>query len=92
MRTAGSGILLLNDELEKLKSEYPDYLERIERISAYVASTGKSYKSHYATIRNWAKREQEQNRNHPEYFQKQSTASMLDESYAMMAEWGKKDD
>lgn len=48
-------VLLTDDELEKLKDEYPDYESRIERLSSYVASTGKSYKSHYATIRNWAR-------------------------------------
>ena len=50
-------VLLTDDELEKLKSEYPDLEERIERLSSYVASTGKSYKSHYATIRNWARKD-----------------------------------
>jgi predicted phage replisome organizer len=52
-------VLLTDDELEKLKKEYPDYMERIERLSSYVASTGKSYKSHYATIRNWARKDAE---------------------------------
>lgn len=53
-------VLLTDDELEKLKAEYFDYKERIERLSSYVASTGKSYKSHYATIRNWARKDKEQ--------------------------------
>lgn len=48
-------VLLTDEELEKLKNEYPDYLDRIERLSSYVESTGKKYKSHYATIRNWAR-------------------------------------
>ena len=48
-------VLLTDEELEKLKEEYPDYLDRIERLSSYVESTGKKYKSHYATIRNWAR-------------------------------------
>lgn len=52
-------VLLSDDELEKLKAEYPDIKERIERLSSYVASTGKSYKSHYATIRNWARKDAE---------------------------------
>lgn len=52
-----NNVLLTDDELEKLKAEYPDYQERIERLSSYVASTGKSYKSHYATIRNWARKD-----------------------------------
>lgn len=52
-------VLLTNDELSKLKEEFPeDYEKRIENLSSYIASTGKRYKSHYATIRNWAKKEQ----------------------------------
>lgn len=50
-----NNVLLTDDELEKLKAEFPDWENRIERLSSYVASTGKSYKSHYATIRNWAR-------------------------------------
>ena len=50
---------MTDDELEKLKAEYPDYKERIERLSSYIASSGKSYKSHYATIRNWARTDTE---------------------------------
>lgn len=52
-----NNVLLTDDELDKLKSEFPDWAERIERLSSYVASTGKSYKSHYVTIRNWARRD-----------------------------------
>lgn len=55
-------VLLTDDELAKLKAEYPDWQERIERLSSYVASTGKAYKSHYATIRNWARKDQRQGR------------------------------
>ena len=51
-------VLLSDDEIEKLKNEFPnDYLERIERCSAYCASTGKSYKNYLATIRNWARKD-----------------------------------
>ena len=53
-----NNVLLTDDELENLKAEYPDWAERIERLSSYVASTGKAYKSHYATIRNWARKDQ----------------------------------
>lgn len=52
-------VLLTDSELEKLKTEFPDWEERIERLSAYVASTGKRYKSHYATIRNWASKDKQ---------------------------------
>lgn len=59
-------VLLTDEELDKLREEYPDYEERIERLSSYVASTGKSYKSHYATIRNWARKDQERKQNQPQ--------------------------
>lgn len=52
-------VLLTDDELQKLKTEYSDYQQRIENLSSYVASTGKRYKSHYATIRNWARKDAE---------------------------------
>ena len=52
-------VLLTDDELQKLKTEYSDYEQRIENLSSYVASTGKRYKSHYATIRNWARKDAE---------------------------------
>lgn len=51
-----SNVLLTDQDLEKLKAEFPeDWRERIERLSCYMASTGKSYKNHLATIRNWAR-------------------------------------
>ena len=46
--------------MEKLKSEFPDWQARIERLSSYMASTGKSYKNHLATIRNWARKDAEE--------------------------------
>ena len=51
-------VLLTDEELDKLKELFPtDLQERIERLSEYIASTGKKYKSHYATIRAWANRD-----------------------------------
>ena len=51
-------VLLSDEELEKLKSEFPnDWQERIERVSEYVASTGKSYKNFLAVIRSWARKD-----------------------------------
>lgn len=53
-------VLLSDTDLEKLQEEYPsDYEQRIESLSAYIASTGKTYKNHLATIRNWARMEKE---------------------------------
>lgn len=54
-------VLLTDEEYQKLQTEFPhDYTERIERLSEYIASTGKKYKSHLATIRSWARRDQKQ--------------------------------
>ena len=51
-------VLLTDEKYAKLQAEYPtDYSERIERLSEYIASTGKSYKSHLATIRSWARKD-----------------------------------
>lgn len=53
-------VLLSDEEYQKLITEFPtDYDQRIERLSGYIASTGKTYKNHLATIRNWAKRDGE---------------------------------
>ena len=68
-----SNVLLSDTDLAKLKAEFPnDWQKRIERLSAYMASTGKSYKNHLATIRNWAKRDSEErnkraSRNEPKW-------------------------
>ena len=41
-----------------MKEEFPtDHSERIERLSEYIASTGKKYKNHLATIRAWSRKE-----------------------------------
>lgn len=54
-------VLLTDEDFDKLRDEFPsDWGDRIERLSEYMASTGKSYKNHLATIRNWAKRDKPQ--------------------------------
>lgn len=58
-----NNVLLTDEELEKLKTEFPDWKERIERLSSYIAQSGKSYKSHLATIRNWARKDKESGSN-----------------------------
>lgn len=58
-----SNVLLTDEELDKLKAEYPgDWQARINKLSEYIASTGKAYKSHYATIRSWARKDMEETR------------------------------
>lgn len=53
-------VLLTDEDMNKLKSEFPDdWQSRIERLSEYIASSGKTYKNHLATIRAWAKKDKE---------------------------------
>ena len=48
-------VILTDTELSELKAELPDKWEYyIDRLSGYIASTGKKYKNHAATIRRWA--------------------------------------
>lgn len=53
-----SNVLLSDEDLKKVKAEFPDdWAERIERLSEYIASTGKTYKNHLATIRSWSRKD-----------------------------------
>ena len=63
-----NNVLLSDEDMEKLKTEFPnDYNSRIDNLSMYIASSGKSYKNHLATIRNWARKEKpkQQTNNNP---------------------------
>ena len=56
---AYQNVRLSDEEYGKLKAEFPaDYSQRVERLSEYIASTGKRYKNHLATIRSWARRDE----------------------------------
>lgn len=51
-------VLLSDEQMEKLKNEFPtDYKERIENVSEYCKSKGKTYSDYLATIRSWARRD-----------------------------------
>lgn len=52
-------VLLTDDELQKLAEEIPNYEEYIEKLSHYIESKGKKYKSHYATILMWNRKDRE---------------------------------
>lgn len=65
---AYSNVLLSDSEYSKLQQEFPgDYADRIERLSEYIASTGKSYKCHLATIRSWARKDGTKTGSMPSY-------------------------
>ena len=53
-----NNVRLKEEEFERLKDKYPQFYEKyIEDLSLYLASTGKKYKSHNATIQNWIRRD-----------------------------------
>lgn len=91
-------VLLTDEDYAKLKAEFPtEYETLIERLSAYMASTGRAYKNHLATMRNWARRDLEkgvarsspipQAREAPPVYRQQTKAEELDDFYHMAAEW-----
>lgn len=56
-------VLLSDSDMEKLQAEFPtDWEERIENLSNYMESKGRTYKNHLATIRNWARKDREEKR------------------------------
>lgn len=52
-------VYLTEEQLQSLKTEYSDYLMKIERLSEYMASSGKTYENHFATLCMWAKEDAE---------------------------------
>lgn len=49
-------VSITDEQYKKLQAEYPSqYQQYIDRLSEYMASSGKAYKNHYATIRAWIK-------------------------------------
>ncbi len=47
-------VILTDAEITELKTDLPTYQAYIEKLSAYMASSGKRYQNHAATIRRWA--------------------------------------
>lgn len=53
-------VKLNQHEMDKLIKRFPsDYMTRIERLSEYMASKGKRYKNHYATILAWDRKDKQ---------------------------------
>ena len=49
-------VFLTDDEFDRLKREFPsDYMRRIERLSEYMATTGKRYDNHLSTMERWSR-------------------------------------
>lgn len=56
-------VLLTEEEYEKIKDKNME--QYIDKLSIYIESKGNKYKSHYATILNWSRKEKEQKDNRP---------------------------
>jgi len=58
-------VQLKPEEYEKLKSQFGESgtKKRIENLSSYIASKGKKYKSHYATILTWERKNTDTEKN-----------------------------
>lgn len=55
-------VFLTDEELTELQSELPTLWQNyIDRLSEYMASTGKQYQNHVATIRRWAAEDRRKN-------------------------------
>jgi hypothetical protein len=55
-----NNVELTDEEYIQLQSEFPsDFQQRIENLSFYLESTGKTYQNHLATIRYWAMKDKE---------------------------------
>ena len=61
-------VFLTEDEVAELQADFPAiWQEYIERLSEYMASTGKIYRSHAATIRRWAKEDRRKGKGISDY-------------------------
>jgi hypothetical protein len=54
-------VKLTDDNLEELKKAYSDWDKKIENLSCYKESKGKTYKNDYATILTWARNDEKNN-------------------------------
>lgn len=58
-----NNVLLLDEEKQKLIQKYGEvgFRERVEKLSLGIESKGYKYRSHYATILNWERKDKENN-------------------------------
>lgn len=51
-------VILKQSELDELKAKFPnDYEAKIERLSRYLESTGKTYRNHFSTLLDWLEKD-----------------------------------
>jgi len=75
-------VKLSKEEYHKL--EQANLLPYIEKLSSYMASKNKKYKSHYATILNWSRKDRA---NTPEWFDKEQNTQELTKEELKSMEW-----
>ena len=68
-------VCIVEDELEQA-----NLLPYIEKLSSYIASKGKKYKSHYATILNWSRKDI----NAPDWMNKEIDSNVTDKDVKEM--------
>ena len=49
-----SNVFLTAKELQQLQEKFPDWQQKIDRLSVYMQSSGKKYADHFSTICYWA--------------------------------------
>ena len=65
-------VFLLDTEITELQAELPDlWPQYVEKLSEYMASTGKTYQNHAATIRRWAAEDRRKGKTIPDYTYKE---------------------
>ena len=65
-------VFMSDMEIAELQAELPDLWQQyVEKLSEYMASTGKTYKNHAATIRRWAAEDRHNVKNLPDYTYKE---------------------
>ena len=65
-------VFLSDMEIAELQAELPDLWQQyVEKLSEYMASTGKTYKNHAATIRRRAAEDRRKGKNIPDYTYKE---------------------
>lgn len=80
-----------DEQYEKLLNEFPsDYEKRIQNLDVYIQSSGKRYKDHLATIRNWARKEGYKKPERVEY-KAIDTEGLTDEEYGKLLKERRKD-
>lgn len=63
-------VMLTDDEFEKW-STHANAEGLLDELSCFLASSGKKYKSHYATLLNWERRKTKDNKDTPKSFKQQ---------------------